>query len=62
MHHKDLNFVDWELSKIKDLTHHLNYRNKHDIEERCRWMTQWNMQGWRNVTPGLWCETCVGAI
>ncbi len=31
---KDFNFFDWDLSNVKDLVHHLNYRSKHSIEER----------------------------
>ena len=40
---------------MKDLAHHLNTREINGIEERSRWLTQWNTRG-RRVAPGLWPE------
>ncbi|KAL7543053.1 hypothetical protein ACHAXR_012745 [Thalassiosira sp. AJA248-18] len=53
---KELDFFDWELSGVKDLAHHLNYREKMGIEERARWLTQWKTRGRKSVAPGLWPE------
>lgn len=53
---KELDFFDWELSSVKDLAHHLNYRKKMGIEERSRFITQWNTRGRKQVAPGLWPE------
>eukprot|EP00584_Thalassiosira_punctigera_P025640 CAMPEP_0172555300 /NCGR_PEP_ID=MMETSP1067-20121228/58342_1 /TAXON_ID=265564 ORGANISM="Thalassiosira punctigera, Strain Tpunct2005C2" /NCGR_SAMPLE_ID=MMETSP1067 /ASSEMBLY_ACC=CAM_ASM_000444 /LENGTH=2498 /DNA_ID=CAMNT_0013343815 /DNA_START=188 /DNA_END=7684 /DNA_ORIENTATION=+ len=53
---KELDFFDWELSGVKDLAHHINYRKKHGIEERSRWMTQWDTRGRKKIAPGLWPE------
>jgi len=47
---------DWELSSVKDLAYHLNYRKKHGINERARWLTQWNTRGRNKVAPGIWPE------
>jgi len=53
---KELDFFDWELSSVKDLAHHLNYRKKMGIDERARFLTQWNTRGRKQVAPGLWPE------
>ena len=53
---KELDFFDWELSSVKDLFYHLNYREQHGINERARWLTQWGPRGRRLVPPGLWHE------
>lgn len=53
---KELDFWDWKLSRVKDLTLHLAYRQKLGIEERMRWLTQWGPRGQRQVAPGLWPE------
>lgn len=53
---KELDFFDWELSGVKDLAHHLNYRKLTGIDERSRWLTQWNTRGRKQVAPGVWPE------
>lgn len=53
---KELDFFDWELSGVKDLAHHLNYRRLTGIEERSRWLTQWNTRGRKSIAPGIWPE------
>ncbi len=53
---KELDFFDWELSGVKDLAYHVNYREQHGINQRSRWLTQWGPQGSRLVTPIIWPE------
>jgi len=53
---KELDFFDWELTSVKDLGYHVNYREMHGINERARWLTQWDTRGRRLVTPGIWPE------
>ena len=53
---KELDFFDWELTSVKDLGYHVNYREMHGINERARWLTQWDTRGRRLVPPGIWPE------
>ena len=53
---KELDFFNWELSRVKDLGKHLAYREKMGIEERARYMTQWDTRGRQTLAPGLWPE------
>ena len=53
---KELDFFDWDLTGVKDLGYHVNYREMHGINERARWLTQWDTRGRRQVTPGIWPE------
>lgn len=53
---KELDFFDWDLSGVKDLFYHLNYRERHGINERARWTTKWGPRGQRLVPPGFWHE------
>jgi hypothetical protein len=53
---KELDFWDWDLAHVKDLTNHLVYREKNGIQERSRWLTEWNTRGRKQLAPGLWPE------
>lgn len=53
---KELDFWDWELSRVKDLTLHLAYRETIGLAERSRWFTGWDTRGRKQIAPGLWPE------
>jgi hypothetical protein len=53
---KEPDFWDWNLSRVKDLTLHIAYRQNTGIEERNRWLTGWNTRGRKQLAPGLWPE------
>jgi hypothetical protein len=53
---KELDFWDWDLAHVKDLTLHLVHREKNGLAERSRWLTEWNTRGRKLLAPGLWPE------
>ena len=53
---KELDFWDWDLAHVKDLTLHLVFREKCGIAERVRWLTGWDTRGRKKIAPGLWPE------
>ena len=53
---KELDFWDWNLSRVKDLTLHLVFREKNGVAERMRWLTGWDTRGRKSIAPGLWPE------
>ena len=53
---KELDFWDWGISHVKDLTLHLVFREKNGIAERMRWLTGWDTRGRKKLAPGLWPE------
>jgi len=53
---KELDFWDWDLSHVKDLTLHMVFREKSGIAERSRWLTGWDTRGRKQIAPGLWPE------
>ena len=53
---KELDFFDWELTGVKDLAYHVNFREAHGINERARPFTQWDTLGRRKAPPGMWSE------
>ena len=53
---KELDFFDWELTSVKDLGYHVNFREKLGIHKHARWLTKWGTRGRRKVPPGIWPE------
>lgn len=53
---KELDFWDWELSRIKDLALHLAFREKNGLAEKSRWLTGWKTRGRKSIAIGLWPE------
>lgn len=53
---KELDFWDWNLSHVKDLTLHMVFRELSGIAERSRWLTGWDTRGRKLIAPGLWPE------
>ena len=53
---KEKDFWNWEESGVKDLTEHLAFRHNNGIEERSRWLTQWDTRGRKTLAPNLWPE------
>ena len=52
----ELDFWDWELSQNLDTPRHMVYRQIYGIEERSRWLTQWDTRGRKRLPPGCWSE------
>eukprot|EP00977_Amphora_coffeiformis_P008978 scaffold2033_cov164-Amphora_coffeaeformis.AAC.17 len=53
---KELDFWDWNLSRVKDLTLHKVFREQIGLEEKSRWLTGWDTRGRKCIAPGLWPE------
>ena len=53
---KELDFWDWELSRVKDLGQHLAFRKTCGIDERSRYLMGWQPHGILKLAPGLWPE------
>jgi len=53
---KELDFWDWSLSRVKDLTLHMVFRENSGIAERSRWLTGWDTRGRKQIAPGQWPE------
>ena len=53
---KELDFWDWELSRVKDLSAHVVYREKIGLADRARWLTGWQTRGRKALAPSLWPE------
>jgi hypothetical protein len=53
---KELDFWDWPLSKVKDMTLHKAFRANNGIPDRMRWLTGWDVRGKKELAPGLWPE------
>lgn len=53
---KELDFWDWEISRVKDLIGHKIFREKAGLADRMRWLTGWNTRGRKSLAPGLWPE------
>lgn len=53
---KELDFWDWELSQVKDLTLHKAFRLNNGIPDEMRWLTGWGPHGRKELAPGLWPE------
>lgn len=49
-------FWDWPLSQNLDTPRHMVYREAYGIEERSRWITQWEPRGKKSLPPGCWPE------
>jgi site-specific DNA-cytosine methylase len=49
-------FWDWELSQNLDTPRHMVYRQVYGIEDRSRWLTQWDTRGKKCLPPGCWPE------
>lgn len=53
---KELDFWEWEISRVKDLSAHKIYREKIGLADRSRWLTGWNTRGRKELAPSLWPE------
>ena len=53
---KELDFWDWELSRVKDLALHKAFREACGIEECSRYYTGWKPHGILKLPPRLWPE------
>lgn len=53
---KELDFWDWELSRVKDLTKHKAVRENLGLPDRMRWLTQWGPRGEKKLAPGIFPE------
>lgn len=53
---KELDFFDWELSRVKDLGCHLAFRANVGMGERDRPFTGWKPHGILKLAPGIWPE------
>ena len=53
---KELDFFDFAESGVKDLAVNVYFREVNDIEERSRWLTNWDTRGRFKIAPGLWPE------
>ena len=55
---KELDFWEWEISRVKDLAGHKVYREKIGLADRSRWLTEWDTRGRKELAPSLWPELC----
>lgn len=53
---RELDFWDWNISRVKDMTLHKVFREKNGIADRSRWLTGWDTRGRKEFAPGLWPE------
>mmetsp|Transcript_16535 Transcript_16535/g.18851 ORF Transcript_16535/g.18851 Transcript_16535/m.18851 type:complete len:2158 (+) Transcript_16535:163-6636(+) len=53
---KELDFWEWEISRVKDLSAHKIFREKIGLADRSRWLTGWDTRGRKQLAPGLWPE------
>ncbi|VEU41203.1 unnamed protein product [Pseudo-nitzschia multistriata] len=53
---KELDFWEWEISRVKDLSAHKIYREKIGLADRSRWLTGWDTRGRKQLAPTLWPE------
>ena len=53
---KELDFWEWEISRVKDLSAHKIFREKIGLADRSRWLTGWNTRGRKELAPTLWPE------
>jgi hypothetical protein len=42
---KELDFWEWEISRVKDLSAHKIFREKIGLADRSRWLTGWDTRG-----------------
>jgi len=53
---KELDFWDYSLSRVKDVTCHMAFRKVNGIDEDARYLTGWGTRGRKVIAPGLWPE------
>ena len=53
---KELDFWNFEESRIKDVTCHLAFRSANGIDERSRYLTGWDTRGRKLLAPTCWPE------